>query len=298
MLLGSFCFALMSSLINGVGRWCDWQIIAIARTFLALTFASGLATASGARLVFLRPPVLWVRSVSGSMALLTGFYALSHLPVADVLTLTNMFPIWVAVLSWPLLGIRPSGETWAAVLSAIVGVVLIQQGGRTAGMDQEMQVAAKVPEFAWGIAALSSMFSAVAMLGLHKLYRVDARAIVAHFSFVSLLFSIGSWYVFPHYKPLEFSGQTLLMLLGVGITGTVGQIFLTKAFAAGDPSRVSVLALSQVGFAAVLDLVFWGRTFHMATVLGMIMVIVPSGWLLIRRAIASGTSDKGGGDLL
>ncbi len=293
MVLGAFSFALMSTLISGVSRWCDWQIIAIARTFLAMTFAAGLATASGAQLVFIRPPVIWIRSISGSLALLTGFFSLTRLPVADVLTLTNMFPIWVAVLAWPLLGIRPRAETWVAVVCAIAGVVLIQQGSRwLTGESAVVGVVAGLTENVWIVAALSSMFSSVALLGLHKLHKVDARSVVAHFSFVSLLFSIGSWYVFPHTKPLEFAGQTLLMLLGVGVTGTVGQIFLTKAFAVGDPAKVSVVGLSQVGFGAVFDLVFWGRSFHWTTLLGMLLVVVPSAWLLLHRSITAVTTDK------
>jgi uncharacterized membrane protein len=136
----------------------------------------------------------------------------------------------------------------------------------------------------WVIAAMSSVFSAVALLGLNRLQRVDARAVVAHFSFVSLLFAIGSLFVFPATKPWHFSGATVLMLLGVGITGTIGQIFLTKAFAVGDPSRVSVVGLSQVGFGALLELIFFDRTFHGLTLLGMGLIIVPSAWLLLHRA--------------
>jgi drug/metabolite transporter (DMT)-like permease len=41
------------------------------------------------------------------VSLVCGFYALARMPVADVLTLTNMFPVWVAVLSWPILRIVP-----------------------------------------------------------------------------------------------------------------------------------------------------------------------------------------------
>ena len=91
---------------RGIG---DWQLIAAARAGLALVFAALLAWFGGVRLVFLRPRTLWMRSIAGSISLVCGFYALSRMPVADVLTVTNMFPIWVALLSWPLLGQAPGG---------------------------------------------------------------------------------------------------------------------------------------------------------------------------------------------
>jgi len=284
MTFGAFSFAVMSTLISAVSPWCDWQFIAIGRTFLAMTFAAGLATASGAKLVFLRPPVIWMRSIAGSMALMSGFYSLTKLPIADVLTLTNMFPIWVAVLSWPLLRVKPRSEIWIAVAFAIAGVILIGKGESWSADTEDALTQGGADGHVWVIALFSSMFSAVALIGLHKLHRIDARSVVAHFSGVSLLFSIGACFVFPLSKPLVFGGMTLLMLLGVGVTGTVGQIFLTKAFAHGDPAKVSVVGLSQVVFGAVLELIFFGRDFHWTSIAGMTLVMIPSAWLLLRNA--------------
>ena len=70
-----------------------------------MTFAAILAMAAGKRLVFFRPRKLWMRSIAGSISLVCGFYAMTHYPVSEVLTLTNMFPLWVAVLSLPLFAI-------------------------------------------------------------------------------------------------------------------------------------------------------------------------------------------------
>ena len=104
----------------------DWQWIAIARAGLAMTFAATLAKAGGAKLVLLRPRTLWMRSLAGSISLVCGFYAMTHYPVSEVLTLTNMFPLWVALLSLPLLGEWPPFDIWPALAMGVVGVVLIQ----------------------------------------------------------------------------------------------------------------------------------------------------------------------------
>src|SRR5262249_11335422 len=146
---------------------------------------------AGARLVLWQPGTLWVRSLAGSTSLLCTFYALSRLPVADVLALTNTFPIWVALLSWPLLGEVPPAKVWLAIAVAVVGVLLIQQ-----------------PLFARGdgtilFALAASFFTAVAMLGLHRLQGLDTRAIVTHFSGVASLFCAASFFAFDHAPPLS-----------------------------------------------------------------------------------------------
>jgi drug/metabolite transporter (DMT)-like permease len=273
MLMGSFCFATMSAMAHELGKSCDWQVIAIARAGLALVFAAGLVFGAKRQFVFFRPALLWMRSIAGSISLLCGFFALAHMPVADVLTLSNMYPLWVAVLSWPMLGVFPRRGVWGAVACGLAGVAMIQQPHLASG------------NYVWIVAVLASFTSAIALIGLHKLNHIDARAIVVHFSAVSLLFCLAALLIFPHSTSLvsSFDLTTLLMLVGVGASATGGQILLTKSFAAGDPAKVSVVGLSQVGFAMLFDVVLWGRTFGPLTILGIVLVILPTAWIMLRR---------------
>lgn len=273
MLAGSFSFTLMGALAHALGPRCDWQLIALARSGLALAFASALALASGVRLVFLRPRSLWMRSIAGSLSLVCTFFALTRLPVTEVLTLSNIFPVWVALLSWPLLGERPTGDVWLSVVSGVTGVALVQQ-----------------PHFAEGnfatLAVLAgSLCTALAMIGLHRLQGIDTRAVVVHFSGVSVLFVLAAFWLFEHSDHPEgrLDARTALMLLGVGVTATIGQLFLTKAFSVGSPAKVSVVGLTQILFAMGLEVVLWDRTFNACTLLGMALILAPAAWLMTRR---------------
>jgi drug/metabolite transporter (DMT)-like permease len=273
MLIGSFAFALMAALAHALGPYCDWQVIALARTGLALVFSLLLAWSAGVPLVFARPRTLWIRSIAGSISLICTFFALPRLPVSDVLTLTNTFPIWVALLSWPLLGEMPSWRVWLSVAGGVAGVALIQQPHFAAG------------NFASFVALGGSFSTAVAMIGLHRLRHLDVRAVVVHFSTVSLLFCVASLFLFERgVTPREgVAGWPLLMLFAVGTTATVGQLFLTKAFASGPPDRVSVVGLTQVVFAMALDMVLWQRSFDRLAILGTVLVVAPTAWLMTHR---------------
>lgn len=272
MLVGSLAFSVMATLAHALGGRCDWEVVATVRAALALVFATALAVDAGVRLVVWRPRILWIRSIAGTVSLMCTFYALPRLPISDVLTLTNMFPVWVALLSWPLLGAAPTKNAWIAIAVGICGVVLVAQ-----------------PHFAQArplpaLVALTASFStAVAMLGLHRLQHIDPRAIVAHFSGVSLAACL----VLLALDPAEslassrFEAATLAMLAGVGVCATIGQLFLTKAFAAGPPARVSVVALTQVVFAIIFDALIWKRTFGPLSLVGMALVMAPTAWLLL-----------------
>lgn len=276
MLLAALAFTCMGGFARSLAQSCPWLLIAAVRTLLAMAIAGTCALASGQRLVFLRPGTLWMRSLAGSVSLLCTFYALGHADVklADVYTLTNTFPIWIALFSWPLLGAAPSRETWAAIAVGTIGVALIQRPY----FDQGNLAAL--------MAMLSAISTAVAMIGLHRLGGVGPWAIVAHFSgvsFVCCLIGMALTRVSIDWHAATTPG-TLAMFVGMGVSAALGQVLLTKSFAAGAPAKVSVVSLSQVAMVMALESVLWPeRKFDLATVLGIALVLTPTAWLILKR---------------
>ncbi len=269
-----------------MGPYLDWRVTAIARTGLALIFTLVLCWNSGVRLVFFRPATLWMRSLAGAASLVLGFYALPKMPVGEMLALTHLFPLWVALFSWPVLGLRPTIGVWIAVVAGILGVWLIELPYMSIAPTEQSIAATVGRDRLAALAALAASFtSAIALLGLHRLRHIDPRAIVVHFSAVALLACCACLFLASGdghalLPPLEFA--PLAMLIGVGLTATAGQLFLTKAFTAGAPARVSVVGLSQVVFGMLFDLVIWQRSISPLTALGMLFVLVPTGWVLWR----------------
>ncbi|HEX8500317.1 MAG TPA: DMT family transporter [Pyrinomonadaceae bacterium] len=280
MLLSSLAFASMGALSHLAGERCDWHLVAVARGSLAFLFTLALSLSAGVRLVLFRPALLWVRSVAGSLGVLFAFYALTHLPVSTALTLSNTVPVWVTLLAWPVLGQRPRAAVWGAVATGLAGIVLIQRP--EAGGDR----------LAAGLALANALSTSVSMIGLNRLGGVDARAVVTHFSGVATVFTIGFMLLSGgrvDYAPLG-DARTLALLVGVGLSATVGQLAMTRAFALGNPSRVSVVGLMQIVFALGFDLLFWQRHFSPPVVLGIALVVAPSAWLLLRSPLRRQTA--------
>jgi drug/metabolite transporter (DMT)-like permease len=279
MLWGALCFAAMAAMTHALGSRCDWVQVALVRALFMYVSILLVAGVTRVRLVLWRPPTLWVRSLAGTFSLFCSFYALSRLPVAEVLTLTNTYPIWIVLMSWGAFGQRPAPRDLAAVTCGVLGVALIERP--RFGHDH---VAALV-------ALVSSLCAAVAMLGLHRLRDLDPRAVVAHFAGVATAMTAAVLLSRSAAVPLAGSSamvlqspplDTLLLLGGVGLTGTVGQVFLTKAYAAGMPSEVAVISLTQVIFGLLLDLAFWGRALSPIALVGMVLILAPTAWINLR----------------
>jgi len=284
MVCGCFCTAWMGQFAYFLKDEVDWRIIALFRCGLALVFAIGLARLAGAKLVVRGSGALWVRGCASSVSLLCTFYALAQIRPAEVMTLTNTFPIWVAFLSWPLLGARPTLSVWLSAACGVVGVILIKLPHLADGG------AAWESGAMWAIIlALTAAFtSSIAMLGLHRVKDIHPWAIVVHYSGVATVFVLAAWNVgpAPDMAPLA-DGRVLLLLLGVAVAATLGQVCVTRAFTSGPPARVAVVGLSQVLFALGIDLAFTGTALAPITLAGIALVLAPTAWVMAGRRVAA-----------
>lgn len=284
MILSALSFSSMGAISKVLALTSDWRLLALVRAGLMLVFAGIIAAATRTAWSLKGTPILWMRSLVGSLSMICTFYTLTHLPFSEATTLIKSYPLWVALLSWIVLGERPSARVWVAILIGVVGVVMIAQPH----FDEA--------RLALAVGVLSSVCTAVVMLGLNRLSHVNAKAIVLHFGVVSTGVCGLVFFLFAEWKsaPAVFTQQRgVMMLLGVGLLGTVGQIALTRAFAVGDPSRVSVVGLSELIFGVAYDRFLWDRRFGWVTLAGMLLVAAPTAWLLAtsrrRRGQPSGS---------
>ncbi len=291
MLCGAFAFAIMAVLAEDLTRkptpesdpLCDWQTVAVFRAALVALFGAALAWHARAPLVWLRPGRLWVRSVAGSGSMVCAFYAFGNLHAEDVVTLSNTFPLWVAVLSWPLYGSRPGLKTVTAILVGLVGVVLVEQPHIEAGKSGVYAALA------------AALLTAVAMLGLHRLRDIDPRAVVVHFSLVATVFCGAAFLFIPRLQPVErvLEAGVLFRLLAIGVSATVGQVFLTLAFGRGAPAKVSVVGLTQIVFVMAMCAWAFDRSVNAVALVGTALVIAPTAWLLTRPKATSEAKSHG-----
>jgi drug/metabolite transporter (DMT)-like permease len=272
ILISGFAFSWMATLAPLAGKGCGWQTVAIVRCAIPLILIAMWASWDGVKLTLWGSRVLWIRSLAGSCSLVGSFYAFTHMPITDIFAISNTFPIWVALLSWPILGQMPSGMVWLSIASSIAGVFVLQGSQLHEGNPAALVVV--------GV----SICTAIAMMGLNRLKHLDPRAVVVHFSATALVFAIGSYFIFPTEEPKEtFAWTHLAALCAVGVSATVGQYFLTRAFTAGDPAKVSVASLSQFVMIFLLDILVLDNSIDLNKLWGIPLILGPTIWLMTRR---------------
>jgi drug/metabolite transporter (DMT)-like permease len=281
MLFGSFFFAAMSLFTESLGDEYSFTWIAFIRSAIATLVAVAMVWLGGAKLVFFRPATLWLRSLAGCTSMMFLFFAMTHYDVSVILSLSSTYPIWVAVLGWPMLGHIPSRDTWIALAVSTIGMWLVYSAAIESDPTKSHGMHS-MPQYAIPSGIMAGLLSAVALIGLHKVKEVDTRAVVAHFSAVSTIISLILWLVIPHSGAwLATNSTSPIRLTCVGVAAVLGQLFLTKAFASGVPARVSVVGLSQVAFAATYKWLVGGDIPSMSSFAGMILVVGATLWVML-----------------
>jgi len=257
----------MGALSHDVATCSDWLEVVFARAFINFLFVAVLAIVTAKPLIiFSAPKNLWIRSITGTCSMLGIFYAYTHLQIAEAISITNTTPIWMALLVSFISRTGLSYSVWAGVACGTIGVVLVQQ--------PQFQQAS----FAITAGLGGAFFGAIAVYNLHLVKKIHPTTIVAHFSMIasiaSLLAMLLSFYVAPW--EAGWTVQIFLKLIGVGALGTVAQLAVTRGYMAGNPAINAIVALAQVAFGAGFDILIWGRSFDMASIIGIILITSPT----------------------
>lgn len=204
------------------------------------------------------------RSLSGFVALLLYFYAISALPLATAVTLNYTSPLFLALLTTLWLKERAHWPLVLAIMLGFAGVVVLLQPT----LNQEQF-------FAGCIGLVSGFLAGIAYFNVKQLGEIGEPEwrVVFYFTLVSTLCA-GVWMLLNTFHSVN--RENLLILLGLGTTATLAQFAMTRAYGKGKTLVSGSLAYSTVVFASLFGIVLWGE------------VLPVSGWLAIGLIAASG----------
>jgi len=216
-----------------------------------------------------------LRNVSGVLSMWMGFYALSHLPLSTAVSLNYTSPLFIA--GWMLVGGGSQRDAMRilAVVLGFLGVVAILRPS----VEDAQFFAALTGLAAGGIGA-------IAMLQVRQLGRegeAEWRTVLIFSCFVCLSGITGL--LLEGWPRLDLPAW--LALLGIGLSGLVGQLAMTRAFGLGSALLSAALQYTTIIFATLLGIAFWKDRPDLVAWAGMALII-GSGMLSIWRTYVEG----------
>lgn len=209
----------------------------------------------------------FIRSVL--MLLTTGmfFFAVSALPLADVVAIMFVGPLFMTALSVPLLGDYVGPRRWAAVGFGFLGALVIVRPG--SGLMHGLAVLPVLAAFS------------------HALYTITTRQLANHDLPMTTLFytaalgAVVTTAIVPFFwiTP-DLSGWLLMALLG--FFGAAGHLALIKALSYASPVVVAPLTYASLIWSIGFGFVLFGDLPDMTTLLGATL-IAASGLYVFHR---------------
>jgi len=270
MVLGAGLMAALAGLIRQVSTSLHPFEIAFFRSFLGLVFIVPWLARSGLPAVRTRRLRLFsVRAVVGAAAMLTWFYALSVLPLADAIALSFTSPLFVTAGAALFLGEDVRARRWTATAIGFCGAMIILRPGGGS--------------LTW--AALLVLFAAATMaaagLMVKELSRTEpARIIVLYMVlFMSPLTLVPALFVWRW--P---SGMELVWLAGLAAVATAGNFAYTRAMTEADISVVTPFDFVRLPFAAAIGFFAFGEVPDRWTWIGGAVIAAASIYVAHREA--------------
>ena len=212
------------------------------------------------------------RGLSGLGSVLMFFYCITQLPLATAVTFNYTSPLFLTLLTTMILKDHFQWLLAVAVVLGFAGVVLL------------LRPSLQEDQWSGGLIGLASgFFAAIAYLNIRHLGNLgepDWR-VVFYFTLISTIIT-SIWMLFNTFHPI--TPVNFLLLLGIGITATLAQLALTRAYHTGKILVVGALAYSTVVFASLWGILIWDELLSLTSWLG-IGLIVAGGLLSLRASI-------------
>lgn len=261
------------------------KVLGASYPSLQILFFSSLLSFPLVSMVLMRDPTSgtlrpahpgWValRTLCGVVAGMGGFYAFSHLPLAQVYAILFASPLLVTILSIPLLGERVGAHRWGAVIMGLIGVLIVLRPGTQ-------------PLSLGHLAALiGAVGSSTAAVIVRKLGRSERPLVLIMWpmlgNFVLTGASLGL-----EYRPMELPHLALTGVIAA--LGLTAGFLLIQAYRMSEAALVAPMQYSQILWATAYGWFLFGEALDTPTLAGA-TIIIASGIYIVWRERSGGNS--------
>ena len=274
MLFASFIFAIMGVCVKLASATCSTSEIVMCRGLVGMLLIAGFARTQK---VALRTALPWHhawRGLVGVTALWLWFFAIGQLPLATAMTLNYMAPIWIAAivftLGWWHKQRRFEWGLATAILTSFAGVALL------------LKPTIHAEQWLGGLLALISGFlSALAYIQVKKLGQLGEPEyrVVFYFSVSGVIAGLLSGLADSYLRTGEFhilhtlSSIDFLLLGAIGLTATIAQMAMTRAYRLGAMLVTANLQYTGIVFSSIWGILIWGDHLSLSGWLGIVIIL-------------------------
>jgi len=262
MLIATFFFALMGSFVKLGGENFTPTELVFYRSSISLVFIIAIMKWNNVSYSSNYMKLHLTRSSIGFISLLFFFYAINHLPLSTAISLNYTSPLFLGLLMPLILKRKVKKWLFLAVMIGFLGVFFIL---KPTFENQNY--------FSGLIGLISGLGAAMAYLFVTQLGQLKEPVLrtIFYFTLISTICS-GFIMVFGEINNIQF--EHALILLGLGVSATIAQIAITKAYHVGNTLGNAGLSYLTIIFATIIGVVWFDEFIDSGSALGILLIII------------------------
>lgn len=213
-----------------------------------------------------------LQAFRGIIGFISGYFlflSFDLLPLTDATAISFASPLFITMLSIPLLKEKISTRLWVAIVIGFAGVsYLAHPTGQVTFMGA---AAALISAFLEGlIMVVSRMLSnkgdaPLASVFYHTFFIGTLAAFFVPFSWVA-----------PNWT-------SSLQLFGIALTGTLGQLFVVLAYKYAPAAVVAPVIYTLIIWSGIFGYIFWGEKPDLDMLLGLPIVVLSGLYIILQE---------------
>lgn len=259
MIMAAFSFSVMAAFVKLGGSRLPSQEIVLFRSIVVWVITAILIKRRRLPLWGRNKKLLFLRGFTGFWGLSAFYYTLTQIPISDSTTIQYTSPLFTALLAAFILKERSTAVQWGFFLLAFAGIIFIVRPGYS------------IYTFPALLGLGGAFFSGLAYNLVRKLRQTDHPLnIILYLPTVSIALSI-PMVIHNFTMPV---GMEWPVLLAIGITTQIAQIFLTKSLHFETAAKATNVSYVSIIFATMFGLIFWGEIPDWRTAIGAVLVVI------------------------
>lgn len=270
MVVSTLCFAISILAIKKIGTEMPPAMIVFFRCMVGFFLVLPFIFKHGLGIYRTKRPLAHViRLVCSIVSMIAAYYAYAHMPLATAVSLTFTRPLFMIILAILILGERVRWRRGLATVAGFIGVLIVMGPS----------------DLVFHPAALAALLSAASVSGAIAIIRQQAAVegsltLIVWFmtgsAFLTLFPALVDWQT-PH-------GIQWAYLIFIGLASSIGQFCLIKAFTYGEATVMNPIDYGQLVLAAVFGYFIFNEVPSIWTVLGAIVIVSSTLYILLREA--------------
>ncbi len=261
MLISTFCFTAMQGLIKYLpqGRIPTIEQT-FFRSFITAIFCLFFMLKNHITFAIKNVKLIVVRSLMGSVSMFSFFYILPRMPLGTSVTIKYLSPVFTALLAGWMLKEKIKPLQWLYIFMAFAGVMLLK------GFDNRVALTDL------GIGLISAISGGWLYIILRQIGDDDHPYVVV-FYFMVIASLISGIFMIHYWVTPDLNDS--LVFLGVGFSGFVAQIYMTKAFQEKDDANfLAQFKYLEAAYAIVIGFFIFGETYTFLSFIGIIIIFL------------------------